>query len=241
MLIISLVSFTMRGAAFSATVGVLVSIAIAIYAVIAHCCGFKCTYKPAFVLRRTAQLLVCVFLILIIVAECLIFSGFNSDTDTHADYAILMGAGLYGSTPSLALQTRMEAAKIWLDQNPSSIIVVSGGKGDDENLTEADAMYQWLTGQGISSDRILKEDTARDSVQNIRFSLDMLERHIGRSIEGQKVAVITNDFHLYRSRELVRAENCEPVGVSSTVPIFAYQLSNLFREFFSVLFMWMRL
>lgn len=55
------------------------------------------------------------------------------------------------------------------------VIVVSGGMGDSENISEAEAMYRWLTDKGIDESRIYKEEKSTDTDENIRFSKEVIK------------------------------------------------------------------
>ena len=59
--------------------------------------------------------------------------------------AIVLGCRVYGERPSLSMIERLEAAYEYLEENPDTVCIVSGGKGDSENISEAEAMYRWLT------------------------------------------------------------------------------------------------
>lgn len=53
------------------------------------------------------------------------------------------------------------------EENTTAVCIVSGGKGDSENISEAEAMYRWLVDKGIDSSRIYKEDKSTSTVENI--------------------------------------------------------------------------
>lgn len=51
------------------------------------------------------------------------------------------------------------------EENTTAVCIVSGGKGDSENISEAEAI--WLVDKGIDSSRIYKEDKSTSTVENI--------------------------------------------------------------------------
>ena len=109
------------------------------------------------------------------------------------DCLVVLGAGLRpDGYPSETLRFRLEAALAYLAENPKTACVVSGGQGFGESRTEADAMAEYLEARGLDEARITKEERSSTTVENIRNSSELLD-------PGDSVAVVTNDFHLYRA------------------------------------------
>ena len=74
------------------------------------------------------------------------------------DYIIVLGAHVNGTKLTLALLEGARRALLYLEENPGTKAVLSGGKGDGENISEAEAMYRYLTGHGINGDRLIREE-----------------------------------------------------------------------------------
>ena len=62
----------------------------------------------------------------------------------NLDYIIVLGAHVDGTRMTLALLERARRALLYLEENPGTRAVLSGGKGDGENISEAEAMYRYL-------------------------------------------------------------------------------------------------
>ena len=73
------------------------------------------------------------------------------------------------------LTKRLEAAKEYLDRNPEAVCIPSGGKGNGELVSEAQAMKAWLVEHGIDENRIYPEAQSRDTVENIRNSKEIMD------------------------------------------------------------------
>ena len=58
----------------------------------------------------------------------------------------------------------------YLQANPASVVIVSGGQGAYETVSEASAMALWLTKKGVDSSRIYLEDRSTDTQENLIFS-----------------------------------------------------------------------
>lgn len=167
-------------------------------------------------------------LISFIVIECLVLTGDRTDPDADgADYIIVLGCGVDGETPSLMLQSRIDAAIDYLDHNPNTTAVLSGKQGPGEDISEAEAMRRALAAHGIASERMILEERSADTIENIRFSLALIP-------DGSKVAVLSNDFHLYRARIIAKNEGFDAAAVCAPTPRADLSLCYTVREYFSL-------
>lgn len=159
--------------------------------------------------------------------EGLILSGFYRTPSQEPDYLIVLGAYAKNGKPSRVLVKRLDAALAYAKEHETVTVIVSGGQGKNETTTEAYAMAVYLEENGLAKERILLEEKSADTEQNLRFSKELTE-------DGARIAVVSNDFHIYRAVHLARAAGFEdPQGLAArddirTVP------ANLLREFFGV-------
>ncbi|MCM3736649.1 YdcF family protein [Bacillus cytotoxicus] len=116
----------------------------------------------------------------------------NEKVSHTAPYVLVLGAKLFGDKPSLSLQNRLDVAVSYLRSHPEAKVVVSGGQGDDEDISEALSMSRYLMGNGIEKERICLEDRSTSTYENIKFSKDLYEiKH---------AVVVSNTYHLYRTK-----------------------------------------
>ena len=101
----------------------------------------------------------------------------------------------------MLLQDRLETALDYLEEDPDILVVVSGGQGSNEPVSEAACMADWLEEKGISEDRIFLEDQSSNTKENLIFSKDLLARE-GIDVGETDVLVVSNGFHLTRARML---------------------------------------
>ena len=113
-------------------------------------------------------------IVLFLICEGFVLRGFGSRAPEGLDYLIVLGAQVREDGPSAVLKYRLDAAVDYLKENESTLCIVTGGKGESEPLTEGEGMKQYLTAQGIDPARILVEDQARNTVQNIQFSKQLM-------------------------------------------------------------------
>ena len=171
-------------------------------------------------------------LISFLVVEGAIIINSQPDPVVEADYLIILGAGLNGEQLSSSLWERMQKGLDYLERHPMVKVVLSGGQGPGEDISEAEGMRRFLVDQGITDERIIKEDRSTSTMENFRYSKEILVRQPGFQ-NSERVAVITNDFHLFRSKILARRNGLIPVGIPSPTPW--YLVPNVYlREYFAV-------
>jgi len=172
-----------------------------------------------------------VWLISFVVVVTIILTSAISDKNEKVDSVIVLGAGLKGETPTLVLLERLNYTIEYLNKNSNTKAIVSGGQGFGETITEAEGLKRYLVSHGISEDMIIKEEKSTSTYENMIFSKKLYEKTIGKKLE--KVMIITNDFHMFRSKLLARRAGLEPYGISSGTPWYIYP--NVFlREYLAV-------
>lgn len=108
---------------------------------------------------------------------------------------VILGCSVYGDHPSLMLQNRIEAAYEYLVEHPGVRCVLSGGRGEGENISEAECMYRYLVAKGIEEHRLFKEDQSTSTRENLKFSKQIIEEnHL-----APELIIVTNEFHEYRA------------------------------------------
>lgn len=102
--------------------------------------------------------------------------------------------------PSILLRDRLDTALDWLETWPDAVVVVSGGQGGNEPMSEARCMAGYLTARGIAAERILLEDRSSNTDENLRNTVELLAE-AGYDPTAE-IAVVSNGFHLARVRML---------------------------------------
>jgi len=183
-------------------------------------------------LSRGATIFIVLLLGSFIFVETLIWTSARDESDTKVDYVILLGAGLQGEQIPETFKNRIDKCAAYLDANTSTEVVVSGGQGIGETITEAEAMRRYLIEKGISPDRILTEDKATSTYENLSFSKAILDQ-----IAGQReytIMIATNDFHLFRAKMLANRLGLVAFGMPADTWWGAFP-SNCIREYFAVI------
>ena len=110
---------------------------------------------------------------------------------------IILGSGLFGDkVPPLLAQRLDKGLAIYEKFNRKPVIIVSGGQGDDELISEAEAMAGYLMEKGVPADSILLENKSRTTFENLTFSKQLMLAH---GLEQDRVVLVTNSFHALRA------------------------------------------
>ena len=165
--------------------------------------------------------------------EIPVIRGSRTDADPGRKYLVVLGAEVLGTLPSRSLNYRLQAARAYLEQYPESIAVVSGGKGDEEDISEAECMARVLTEAGIDPARIRREDRSRSTLENLSFSFDLIQAE-GDDPDGN-TAILSSSYHLCRAKRMAAALGVRAAGVAA-FPGNPFLAANFFiREAFGLL------
>lgn len=140
----------------------------------------------------------------------LIYAGTVHEKN-KSDYLMILGAGLRGDRMSLSLYQRMVKSLEYIEENPNTKIIVSGGQGSDEYISEAEAMKRFLVSRGVDENMIIKEDKSTSTYENFKFTREKLDNIDGR--EDLRLTVITNNFHMYRAKMLGKRQGFTVYGM----------------------------
>lgn len=160
--------------------------------------------------------------------EGLILSQYKAVPRPGADYVIILGAQWKLEGPSEVLRRRLDKAVEYLNENPDTQVIVSGGKGSNEPVSEAAGMRQYLVDAGINDERILVEDASTNTFQNLVFSGRLLD------LENDQVAIVTNNFHVFRAVRIAEKQGYRDVEGMAASSAAGMAPNNLLREFFGV-------
>lgn len=174
------------------------------------------------------KVMIIIAIIIFISIELLLYMYGKYKDDIQCDVMIVLGAGLHGATISSALKRRLDTALHYVHKFPQTRIIVSGGQGKDESVSEAYAMQQYLMNHGIDETQIILEDTSTSTYTNFLNSKQVLGNQI------QEIIVCTCDFHMYRACRIARNMGFTPYRLpakSTKVNCIKYYI----REFFCVI------
>lgn len=157
-----------------------------------------------------------------VMIEAMIIKNMNSKPDDDCKYMIVLGCQIRGDIITKSLRMRLDVAYEYANRNPQVIIIVSGGKGQGENTSEAEAMYKYLTQKGIDGSRIIKEEQSTNTDENMSYSAEFIEN------KEDKVAIVTSNFHIFRAKLLAKAKGlcniCAAASPSDSILLVNYMV-----------------
>ena len=152
--------------------------------------------------------------------------------DFDKDFVIVLGSKIRADgslTPILKARVdkAIEFAKKQKEEADRNIIFVpSGGKGQDEIISEAEAMKNYLIENGIKQENIIVENMSTNTTQNMRFSKEKIDE---KNKDGNIIFSTTN-YHVFRSGIIANNEGIDCEGIGSKTKWYFYT-NALIREF----------
>ena len=166
-----------------------------------------------------------------IVSESLVVAASKGRDYADADYIIVLGAKVDPWGPSRALDDRLRAALDYLENYPDSRAVVTGGQGPDEVMSEGECMTGWLLERGIAPERVIMEDRASDTRENLRFSCELIEQDCSADWRTQKIVIVSSEYHLCRACYVGRHQLDYEFGAyPAATSLQAYKIRYFIRE-----------
>ena len=162
------------------------------------------------------------------VTEALIIKASFGDPGAQVDYVVVLGAKVRDDGPSVSLWDRIYAARDYLEAHPHTVAVLSGGKGKDEPMSEAQCMFTELLALGIEPGRLWQEDKAESTWENIRYSLDLIQKETGA--RPTKIGVLSSEYHLFRASLFAKKNQVEFVGIPARTSRLSQRINHFMRE-----------
>lgn len=155
---------------------------------------------------------------------------------TNESTVIVLGCKVRGTVPSIALEGRTHQAINHLKENSEAVVIVSGGQGPDEKISEAECMKDIMLKSGIEEERIFLEDKSTNTDENIAFS----KKIIDENKLSTNVAIATSNYHQKRALMIGRKNGLIPASLPSDTDKFS-RLTFYTREVFGVWVQWIKL
>ena len=172
------------------------------------------------ILSAAAFAAACGFVFVGIVTSKMTMAAFEKPVSDGT--VIVLGCKVNGTRPSLSLERRLDKATEYLIEHKDAMCIVTGNKGSDEEISEAQCMEDYLILAGIDKDRIIKEDNSTSTYENFEYSKLVMD-------EGQAVFV-TNEFHVLRSELMAKINGIDATHIGASTPISLLPVSCV-REF----------
>ena len=183
-------------------------------------------------MKKILCIVAIVLLLAMLIPACLIAGSMDGRGEPTGEVLIVLGTTVNGTEPSPMLRQSLDAALEYVNTYPDARCIVTGGKGDEVNLSEAQCMFNYLTAAGIAPDRVQMEDRATSTVENLKYVRSMLDTN--------EVDILSSDFHLYRSGLIAKDAGfsaslipAKTQPLSLLVPWFLREIFVLYPQLFS--------
>lgn len=158
----------------------------------------------------------------------------------NQNYIIVLGSGLIdGKTVPPLLGKRIEKAiEFYKAQSDATLnppkILMSGGQGNDEHIAESIAMKNYALEKGIPEEAILVETNSKNTLENMRFSKEVMEQDFGGT--NFQAIFTTNNFHLFRAGLFAKMASLKADGIGARTAFYFWPNAFL-REFIAIVMM----
>lgn len=157
------------------------------------------------------------------------------------DYIIILGAGLNKDKVTPLLASRIEAGytlyQKQLAKGYKPTLILSGGQGSDEMISEAQGMANYLADTHPDIQTVYLEDKSTTTRENILFSQQLAQKNDGiLDFSNQKVVVASNNYHLLRAGKIAHSLGLKFRGTGSKTRLY-YLPTAFIREYIGYLVM----
>ncbi len=162
----------------------------------------------------------------VLVVSAITALGYEKFDGTYeGQTVVVLGAKINGEKPSLSLRNRLDAAVDFMEEYPEAKCIVTGGQGTNEIMPESTAMSRYLQDEGISKDRIIEENEATNTEQNLKLSVNVAKENN----MSTDFIIITDGYHQYRANKYAKEYGATSQGYNAKTSL-AFWPSAKFRE-----------
>lgn len=152
---------------------------------------------------KVLMILILIFLIISVYIGFSIYS-FTNNKIKKSDGILVLGCRVKGETPSVSLERRMETALNLYNKGYGEKIILSGGQGKGEDITEAEAMRRYFIANRVNPLDLIIEDKSTTTYENIEFSKKLMDRN-----KIESIIIVSNGYHLKRASSIAEKFNID--------------------------------
>lgn len=156
----------------------------------------------------------------------------NVSVKQQCDAILILGAGIFTEEVTPMLKDRLDCALKLYRTNQHANIIVSGGQGPDEPISEALAMQRYLVAHGVPTQKIIMEDHSTSTYENIKFTKSLLVNRLPRNA---KMICVTSQFHILRALRFGQKFNLKFKGLGSHTPYHFFEVA-LIRDYLALMY-----
>ena len=111
-----------------------------------------------------------------------------------------------------------------------ALCIVSGGQGPDEPFTEASCMRDYMVERGIPPERIILEEKASNTKENILYSTALIEQ---LGLTDRQIVCISSETHIPRIRLMCARSGVDSLYIKAETPMKIFLFTTWVREYLS--------
>lgn len=157
------------------------------------------------------------------------------NSQINADAGVILGAAVWGGNrPSPVFRERINKGyELYEKKIVPKLVLTGGGYGGE--LSEAEVAKNELIRYGVNENHLIIEKESFSTIEQIFFVRDNLYNRY----KWKRIIIISDGFHLFRSRELCRFNDMNVLTVSTDTPLTTESTLNFcIKESIAVLFFW---
>lgn len=155
----------------------------------------------------------------------------------NKDFVIILGCKIKkDGTPTPLLKGRIdkaiEFAKMQKEYTNKDIIFIpSGGRGNDEIISEAESMKNYLVQEGIKEKNIIVENKSTNTYENIKYSYEIIKK----KKKEANILISTTNYHVFRAGNIAYNQNIYLEGIGSKTKTY-FWINAFIREFIATIY-----
>lgn len=166
--------------------------------------------------------------LLLVICALVLVQGRRDET-REAGAAIVLGAAQWNGDPSPVLQTRLNHALELYRRGTVRQLILTGGVGQGDTISEAAAGRDYLLERGVSPDDLLLEEQGQTTWDSLRSAAE-----IARANGIESVLLVSDSYHMLRSLKMAYDLGLDaypsPTRASRDAPLSLLLATHVLRE-----------
>jgi uncharacterized SAM-binding protein YcdF (DUF218 family) len=158
-------------------------------------------------MRRVVVALVLAVVLLWLASLAAVFTAARRDAAAPADAIVVLGAAQYDGRPSPVFRARLDHAVALFRRGLAPRVVVTGGTGTGDTVSEATVGRRYLLAAGLPGSAVDAESAGRSSAPSLRAAADRVH-----AAGGARVILVSDGFHMLRLKFLAHRFGLAAVG-----------------------------
>lgn len=143
----------------------------------------------------------------------------EKDEAQRADAAIILGAAVENGTPTPVFRERINHAIALYQDGYVRFLIFTGGIGDGDGISEAQAAKNYALSMGIPENAIYIEENSHITEENLKYAKLIMDE------QGLQTALIVSD-PLHMKRSMLMAEDYGITAFTSPTKTTMYQTAK---------------